>query len=82
MIYRPQETFVKTINQSVNETLVRSVNTSLTTLLVLSALYFLGGETIKDFVLVLILGAVAGTYSSIFIASPLLVVWQKLMKKR
>jgi len=81
LIYRPKDTFVDTINHSVNETITRSINTSLTTLLVLLSLYFLGGTTIKEFVLVLILGTVFGTYSSIFIASPLLVVWNQLKKK-
>jgi preprotein translocase subunit SecF len=80
LIYRPRETFVETINASVNETITRSINTSFTTLLVLFTLYFLGGTTIRDFVLVLILGTIVGTYSSIFIASPILVVWQKLSR--
>jgi len=82
LIYNPQDTFEDTINKSVNETIGRSVNTSLTTLLVLFALYFLGGASIRDFVLTLILGVLLGTYSSIFIASPLLVVWQKLSRKK
>jgi preprotein translocase subunit SecF len=82
LIYRPKETFVETVNCSVNETLVRSINTSVTTLLVLGSLYLFGGATIREFVLVLIIGAIAGTYSSIFIASPLLIVWQKLKRKR
>lgn len=69
------------VNKGVNETLVRSFNTSLTTLIVLLALFFFGGETIKYFALALIVGAVAGTYSSIFLASPLLVVWERLGKK-
>jgi preprotein translocase subunit SecF len=81
LIYRPRETFVETINASVNETITRSINTSFTTLLVLFTLYFLGGTTIRDFVLVLILGTIVGTYSSIFIASPILVVWQKLSRR-
>ena len=82
LIYRPSETFVETVNQSVNETIMRSINTSFTTLLVLFSLYFLGGATIREFVLVLILGAIVGTYSSIFIASPLLVVWQKFSRRK
>lgn len=82
LIYRPKETFVETVNTSVNETILRSINTSLTTLIVLFSLYLLGGATIKNFVLVLIIGVVAGTYSSIFIASPLLIVWQKLKRDR
>lgn len=82
LIYRPKETFVQTINHSVNETITRSINTSVTTLLVLFSLYFLGGATIKDFILVLILGIIFGTYSSIFVASALLVVWEKIKRKR
>jgi preprotein translocase subunit SecF len=64
-------------NESVNETLVRSINTTMTTLLVLLSLLFFGGESIKFFVLALTIGMVAGTYSSIFIASPLLVTFSK-----
>lgn len=82
LIYRPKETFVETVNASVNETITRSINTSLTTLLVLFSLYFLGGTSIREFILVLILGAIVGTYSSIFVASPLLVVWQKLTGRK
>lgn len=65
--------FEDTVNKSLNQTLVRSVNTSLTTLLVLLAIFFFGGITLKYFSLVLIVGIVAGTYSSIFLAAPLLV---------
>ncbi|MCK5475120.1 MAG: protein translocase subunit SecF [Candidatus Pacebacteria bacterium] len=69
--------FEKTVNKSVNETLIRSINTSFTTLLVLFTLLLFGGETIKYFIVALIVGITAGTYSSLFIASPLLVTWQK-----
>lgn len=82
LIYSPQDTFEGTVNKSVNETIGRSINTSLTTLLVLFALYFFGGESISQFVLALIIGTAIGAYSSIFIASPLLVVWQKLGRKK
>lgn len=82
LIYRPKETFVETVNHSVNETLLRSINTSLTTLLVLLAVYLFGGTTIKYFVLALMIGTIAGTYSSIFIASPLLVVWYELTHRK
>ena len=75
-------TFEETINQSLNQTLTRSINTSLTALLVLFAIFFFGGETLKYFSLILILGIGAGTYSSIFIASPLLVSWLNLRRKR
>lgn len=74
-------TFEEVVNRSVNETIIRSLNTSLTTLFVLSALYLFGGETIKFFVLALLVGITIGTYSSIFIASPLLIIWQKILKK-
>lgn len=59
------------VNKSVSETIARSINTSLTTLLTITALYILGVPAIKDFALPLIVGIVSGTYSSIFIASPL-----------
>ena len=76
------EEFEATINRSVNETMARSINTTLTTLLTLIFLYFFGGETIKIFTLSLILGIFFGAYSSIFVASSLLVVWQKLSAKK
>lgn len=82
LIYNPQSTFEETVNKSVNDTITRSINTSLTTLLVLLSLYFLGGTTIQNFVLALIVGTLIGAYSSIFIASPLLVVWQKMSRKK
>lgn len=69
------ESFADTVNRSVNETITRSVTTSLTVFLVLAAIFFLGGATTKYFALTLMLGVVFGTYSSIFVASPLLVVW-------
>ncbi len=69
--------FEQTVNESVNQTIVRSLNTSLTTLLVLFALYLFGGESIRYFTLALLIGITAGTYSSIFIASPLLVLWDR-----
>ncbi len=69
--------FEETVNKSVNETFVRSMNSSFTTLLALFSLYLFGGETIRYFILALIVGISFGTYSSIFIASPLLVTWQK-----
>ena len=70
-------TFKELINTSINETITRSINTSLTTFIVLLSVFIFGGETIRFFVLALILGVVIGTYSSIFIASPLLLFWYK-----
>ncbi len=69
--------FSEIVNRSVVQSFARSINTSLTTLLVLLAVYFFGGETTKSFVLALIIGVASGAYSSIFLASPLLVLWQK-----
>ncbi|HHL40775.1 MAG TPA: protein translocase subunit SecF [Deltaproteobacteria bacterium] len=64
------------VNRSINEVLRRTIVTSLTTLLVLVALLFLGGEVIHDFSLTLFLGVLVGTYSSIFVASPILLAWK------
>ncbi len=70
-------TFEDVVNESLNQTLVRSINTSLTALLILAALFAFGGNTIRPFILALLIGIASGTYSSIFVASPLLVIWQK-----
>jgi len=72
--------FEGTVNTSVNQTITRSINTALTTILALLAIVFFGGESIKYFALSLVCGIFFGTYSSIFIASPLLVWWEKLKK--
>jgi len=76
------EAFDETVNRSVNETLARSVFTSFTVLLVLAAIFFLGGASTKYFALTLMLGVLFGTYSSIFVASPLLVMWNDFEKRR
>lgn len=70
------------VNHSITQTLVRSLNTSLTVLFVLLALLLFGGETIKYFVLALFIGIVAGTYSSIFVAAPILVLWQQWKQRK
>lgn len=69
--------FEVTVNSSILETIGRCLNTSLTTLLVILALFLIGGVTIRYFVLVLLIGVVAGTYNAICIAGQLLVVWDK-----
>ncbi|MEA1872011.1 MAG: protein translocase subunit SecF [Chloroflexota bacterium] len=69
--------FAETVNDSLIETLGRCLNTAMTTLFVLLALFLFGGATIHYFVLVLLLGVIIGTYSSICISSQLLVVWEK-----
>ncbi|MFA6131077.1 MAG: protein translocase subunit SecF [Patescibacteria group bacterium] len=73
--------FGEIVNKSLIQTFARSINTTLTTLLTLVAIFFFGGETTRPFVLALIIGITSGAYSSIFIASPLLVLWEKWQKK-
>src|SRR3990172_6279102 len=69
------------VDQAVGETLVRSLNNSLTIVFMLLALFAIGGETLRWFVLALLVGTISGTYSSTFNAAPLLVVWRKLSVK-
>lgn len=76
------ENFEETVGISIRQTIVRSINTSLTVLIVLVALFLLGGETTKYFSLTLIIGVTVGTYSSIFLASPLLVTMYKLQNRK
>lgn len=73
------KTFDETVNISVNQTFIRSLNTSLTVILVLLAIYFYGGESIKYLALMLLLGIGVGTYSSIFIGSTILTSWYARM---
>ena len=70
------------INRSINESITRSLGTSITTLLVLLSMLLLGGSTLRDFLVVLILGVVVGTYSSIFVASQFLVFWDQGFKDK
>ena len=76
LLFTKKVPFTNIVNMSVNQTLARSINTSLTVLLTMLAMYFFGGETTKDFVLAIIIGIAAGTYSSIFNASVLLAMWR------
>lgn len=76
------ESFADIANQAVNETIARSINTSFSVFLTLLALAIFGSESIRFFVLALMVGIVAGTYSSIFVASPILVDWQEYAKKQ
>lgn len=73
---RRREPLEQIINNGINQVLSRSIVVSLTTLLVLLALFFFGGEVIHDFSLAMIIGVVIGSYSSIFLASPLLLAWR------
>lgn len=76
------EPFEKVVNDSILQTLDRSLNTSLTLILVLIALLLFGGESIRWFIVALLVGVTSGTYSSIFNAAPLLVFWQEWAEKR
>lgn len=78
--FKTGEPFENLINMSINQSLSRTINTALTTIIPVLALYFFGGNILSDFALALFIGMVAGTYSSIFIASPLLLEWNKLFK--
>ncbi|MFY9484097.1 MAG: protein translocase subunit SecF [Patescibacteria group bacterium] len=82
LLLHPGESFESLVDRSVVQTLARSLNTSLTVILALLTLYLLGGETTRGFVFALLIGITVGTYSSIFVASPLLVVWQSYVAKR
>lgn len=73
--------FEDIVNSSLNQTLSRQINTSLTTLFVTFAIFFFGGATLKFFALALILGIIAGTYSSIFLAGSILVAWFNFRNK-
>lgn len=75
-----KESFAEVANKSLNDSLTRSFNTSFSTLIMLFSLAAFGSESIRWFVLTLIVGAVIGTYSSIFLATPLLVKWQDMQK--
>jgi len=72
--------FGEVINKSINEVLRRTLITSLTTLLAVGAILFLGGKTLLDFSLALFIGIIIGTYSSIFVASPLVFIWRKRVR--
>jgi len=74
---KSSDNFMGTIGKSINQTLTRSINTSFTTLLTLTAIIVFGGASIREFVLALAIGVFIGTYSSIFIASPILVMFNR-----
>jgi preprotein translocase subunit SecF len=78
----PNATYYDLVNAAVTETLSRSINNSMTIIFMLLALWLLGGESVKWFVFALLVGTVAGTYSSTFTAAPLLLVWNTIASKR
>jgi preprotein translocase subunit SecF len=77
-----REEFSTIVGKSINQTFARSINTSLTVLIALLVLYFIGGASTQHFTLALLVGIVAGTYSSIFLGSPLLVTLEKWQNKK
>ena len=77
-----KEDFAETAGRSLGQTFVRSINTSLTVLITLLILYFIGPASTRDFALTLLVGITAGTYSSIFLATPLLVAVERYVGKR
>ncbi len=78
---KSHEDFENTINTSINQVMARSLSTSFSTMLALLAILIFGGNTITDFALALLIGILVGTYSSICVAGPFLVLWHNLMKK-
>ncbi|MBI5370272.1 protein translocase subunit SecF [Candidatus Uhrbacteria bacterium] len=77
LLHHASQEFETTVERSIHQTLWRSLSTSITTLLALLAIFLFGGETTRPFAMALMIGIFTGTYSSIFLASPLLVVWEK-----
>jgi len=82
MVVSSRLTFEQVVNLSIMQTAARSIITSFTVVLVLLSLFLFGGDTLKGFALALLIGIISGTYSSIFNASPLLVVWRRLQPVR
>jgi preprotein translocase SecF subunit len=80
--YKEKKTFDVIVGESINQTFVRSINTSLTTLLAIAVLYFVGPVATKHFSLALLIGITVGTYSSVFLGSPLLVTIYKWQEKK
>jgi preprotein translocase subunit SecF len=81
-LFRKRGDFASTVNTSINEVLSRTIITGFTTFLVVFVLFLIGGEVVHDFALALMLGIIIGTYSSVFVASPIIVEWEKRSPKR
>jgi preprotein translocase subunit SecF len=82
LLHHSADNFSEIVNNGLNETLMRSINTTITVLIPLFALYFFDGTTLHNFTLALLIGMASGAYSSIFIASPLLVLAERLSAKK
>ncbi len=81
-LFRRKGDFASTINASVNEVLSRTIITSLTTFMVVFILFLVGGEVVHDFALALMMGIIIGSYSSVFVASPIIVEWERKAPRR
>jgi preprotein translocase SecF subunit len=81
-LYRKKGDFEATINTSINEVLSRTIVTSLTVFITVLAIYLFGGNVVRDFALAMIMGVAVGTYSSVFVASPIIVEWENRSPKR
>jgi preprotein translocase subunit SecF len=81
-LFRRRGSYASTINASINEVLSRTIITSLTTFAVVFTLFLVGGEVVHDFALALMLGIIIGSYSSVFVASPIIVEWERRSPKR
>lgn len=81
-LFRKKGSYASTINASINEVLSRTIITSLTTFSVVFTLFLVGGEVVHDFALALMLGIIIGSYSSVFVASPIIVEWERRSPKR
>lgn len=79
---RAKESFDDVVNTSINQSIRRTINTSVTTLLAILALLFFGGESIRNFTIAITLGVIAGTYSSLFVASPIWSIWETAAEKK
>ena len=80
--FRAKGEFIWSVNKSINDVLSRTFNTSITVLFVVVTLFFFGGEVLRYFSLAIIMGVIVGTYSSIFVASPIVVEWEARSPKR
>lgn len=80
ILYR--EKFENLVNRSLNQSFTRTIITSLTTIVVLLSIFFFGGPVIRDFSLALIIGAIIGTYSSIYVVSPIVIAWENASPKK
>jgi preprotein translocase subunit SecF len=78
MQVKSKQTFIEIINKSITQTLSRTFITSITVFFTVLALYIFGGEVLRDFALVLLFGLIVGTYSTIYIASPVVITWERL----